>query len=175
MGKKEKLGLSIAVAIVFIALFDRLIISPINFSYKKINAEIKMGERQLVQGLRNLNQKEEIAREYKKYLPYMKSNYSEGEEVSKLLEDIEEMGRATGVAIDDIKPRPVKLVDIYKYYLIEIEAEAEMDALMNFFYQMSSSKHLYRISKIYINAKSKESSAVKASILVTKVVIQPVK
>lgn len=174
MGKKERIGFTIAALIVFAALFDRLVIAPIGFNFKKSNAEIKMNERQLVQGLRNLSQKDNIIKEYQKYLPYISSNYSEGEEVAKLLEDIESMGRDAGVAIADIKPRPPKQVDIYRYYLIEIEVEGEMTALMNFLHQLGSSKQLYRVSRVYISTKTREQSAVKTSILVTKVVVQPV-
>jgi len=171
MGKKQKMGLAVAGAILLVALFDRLITSPIGQGFKKVNSEIKMNERQLAQALRNLNQKDEIIREYDKYLPYIKSNYSEGEEVARLLEGIEGMGRDAGISIGDIKPRPPKEADIFRYYMIEIEAEGSMESLINFLYQLSSSKQLYRASKVYISSKDKESSAAKASMLVTKVVV----
>lgn len=171
IGRKEKVGLMIAGVIVFAAIFDRIIISPISVNFRKIDSEIKMNERKLAQGLRNINQKDEILREYQKYLPYIKSNYSEGEEVAKLLEDIESIGRNAGISIADIKPRPPKQADIYRYYYIEIEALGSMDNLMSFLHQLGSSKELYRAGRVLISIKSKETSTVKASILVTKVVI----
>ncbi len=171
MGKKEKIGLTIAAVIVFIAVFDRLITVPISQKFKKINSEIRMNEQQLAQGLRNLNHKEDIVREYQKYLPYIKSKYSEGEEVAKLLEEIEGISRTAGVSIADVKPRPPKQVDIYRYYYIEIEVESSMEALINFLHQLGSAKQLYRVNRISISTKEKNSSSIKASILLTKVVI----
>ena len=171
ISKKEKLGIALAGGIVLLAFLDRLIVAPIGFKFKKINAEIKANELQLAQGLRNLSQKDDIARQYQKYLLYIKSNYSEGEEVAKLLEEIEDVGRNAGISITDIKPQPPKQVDVYRYYLIEIDAEGRMDTLMTFLHQLGSSKQLFRAGKVYISVKEKETSTAKASILVTKVVV----
>ncbi len=171
IGKKEKMGVAIAAVVVFAAIFDRIIISPICGNFRKIGSEIKVNERQLAQGLRNIKQKDDILKEYQKYLPYIKSDYSEGEEVAKLLEEIEGMGRRSGISIADIKPRPMKKSDIYRYYFIEIEAVGTMEAVMDFLHKLGSSKELYRAGRVSISIKNKETSTVKASILVTKVVV----
>ena len=145
---------------------------PSELRLKKINSEIRSNESQLAQSLRNLSRKDDIKSEYQKYIQYIKSNYSEGEETAKLLEEIEDLGRNAGISITDIKPQPPKEVNIYKYYSIEVEAEGHMEALMTFFHQLSSSKQLFRVGKAYINVKDREVSIAKASILVTKVVVQ---
>lgn len=171
MGRKERIGLIIAAAIVIAAIFDRIVVAPIGVSFKKIDSEIKMNERKLAQGLNNIKQKDDILREYRKYLPYLKTSYSEGEEVAKLLEEIEGMGRNSGISIGDIKPRSSKQADIYRYYYIEIEAVGSMENLIKFLHQLGSSKQLYRAGRVSITIKDKESGAIKASILVTKVVL----
>ena len=171
MSQKEKLGLAAAVVIIGIALLDRVIAAPLLSGFKKLNYEIKTSEQQLAQSLRNLGQKEDISGEYQKYLQYIKSNYSEGEEINKLLEEIERMARNSGISINDIKPQPPKQVDIYKYYIIEIDVEGKMETLLTFLHQLSSSKELFRATKVYISLKDKETSTAKASILVNKVVV----
>ncbi|MDD5428270.1 MAG: type 4a pilus biogenesis protein PilO [Candidatus Omnitrophica bacterium] len=171
MGKKEKLGLAVAVLIGSLAFFDRLVLMPISAGFRKINSEIKLSERQLAQSIVNVNNKEAIAKEYQKYLPYVKLDYTEGEETAKLLEAVESMGRSAGISITNVKPQPPKDSEIYRYYMIEIEAEGKMDALMNFLYLLGSSKELFRASRIQITAKDKEASIAKASILITKVVV----
>ncbi len=168
---KEKMGLAAAGLIVFFAVADRLVISPISGKFKRINSEIRVHQRQLSQSLRNISHKDEIAGEYQKYLQYVKSNYSEGEEVAKLLEEIELLGHNSGISINDIKPQPPRRSGIYKYYLIEIQADGRMDTLINFMYQLSASKNLFRVSRIYVGVKDKEASIAKVSMLVTKVVV----
>jgi Tfp pilus assembly protein PilO len=171
IGKKERAGLAIAGIIVLFAVLDRLIIMPIAHNFKKANAEIRKNEKILAQGLINVGQKDDIAREYQKYAPYLKLDYSEGEAVAKLLEEIEGMGRGAGIDIADIKPQPPKQVDAFRYYHIEIEATGSMDSMINFLYQLHNSKRLFRASKIYITIKDRGTSTVKAAILVTKAVL----
>ena len=169
--KKEKFGLTIGIVIVLLALLDRIVMAPIGLQFKKVNSQIKANEMKLARDLRNLSQKDDIAREYQKYIQYVKSNYSEGEEVAKLLEEVEGIGSSTGITINNINPNPPKQIGVYKYYLIEIDAEGKMDALMAFLYNLGNSKQLFRASKVYISLKDKETSTVKASILVTKIVV----
>ena len=171
MAKKEKLGLTIAAVIVFLAFFDRLIASPVLLKFKKINSETRMYEQQLAETLLNLNQKDDIAKDYQKYMQYIKSSYSEGETVTKLLEEVENMARSSGISIVDIKPQAPKQAEGYKYFLIEVEAEGKMETLVAFLHQLAGSKELLRASKVYITLKDKETSTVKASILITKVAV----
>ena len=171
ISKKEKIWLALSFLIVLFAFSDRLILAPISLKFKRINSVIRMREAQLAQSMHNLNSKDEIAREYEKYLPYIKSDYSEEEEVAKLLEEIENLGRNAGISITDIKPQSSKQISIYKYYVVEIEAEGRMEALTTFLYQLGTSKQLFRASKVYISVKDKETSTAKASMLITKVVL----
>ncbi|MFA5143628.1 MAG: type 4a pilus biogenesis protein PilO [Candidatus Omnitrophota bacterium] len=170
MSKKERAGIAIAVAILLFAFLDRFVAAPIASKFRKINAETRMNEQQLAQNLRNLNQKDNIDAEYRKYLPYVKANYSDGEEVNKLLEVIENMARKSGLAIGNIKPQPPKQTDLYRYFLIEVEVEGRMDSIVVFLHDLAGSKELFRTTKIYITLKEKETSTARASILVTKVV-----
>ena len=61
--KKEKIGLSIAVAFIFLAFLDRVVIDPIKNKVQQVNREIEIAERELERDLRNLNQKEVITEE----------------------------------------------------------------------------------------------------------------
>ena len=172
MSKKEKTGIAIALTILVFAFLDRFVAAPISGKFKKISAETKMTELTLAQNKRNLTPRESISREYQKYLQYVKSNYSDGEEVNKLQEEIENMARSAGLAIGNIKPQPPKESDIYKYFLIEVDVEGKMDSLITFLHELAASKELFRATKIYITLKEKETSTARASMLVTKVIVR---
>jgi DNA-binding HxlR family transcriptional regulator len=171
LSKKERIGLFISVGFVVLALLDRLIISPINNRFEQINREIKISEKQLAHSLRNLNQKDIISREYQKYIQYVKKSASDEEETAKILGEIEELARSSAVYLVDMKPQTPRKVDFYKEYTVEIEAEAEMESLVNFLHQLNTSSHLLRAEKLRLNLKGKESSVIKAAILITKVLI----
>jgi len=171
LSKKEKIGLTIAVAFVSFAFLDRLVVSPIKNRIQQVNREIKITERELGRDLRNLNQKDAVSEEHSEIIKYVKKVGSDEEEVAKILGEIEELTRNSSVYLVDMKPQASKRVDFYKEYTVEIETEGEMESVVNFLCQLNNSTQLLRAEKIRINLKGKDSSTVKATVLITKLSI----
>jgi len=169
LSKKEKAGLFIAAAFVFFSILDRAVIAPINNGIKEVSHKIEANEKRLKEQLRYLNQKDAISREYQGYANAVEKKLSEEEETAKMLSEIEDLSKKSSVYLIDIKPRPSRQTDFYKEYMVEIEVESGMESLMNFLHQLNASPQLLRAEKLRISLKEKDSSAVKASLLITKV------
>ena len=168
LSKKEKTGLFIAAAFVFFSILDRAVIAPINNGIKEVSHKIEANEKRLKEQLRYLNQKDTISREYQGYANAVEKKLSEEEETAKMLSEIEDLSKKSSVYLIDIKPRPSRQTDFYKEYMVEIEVESGMESLMNFLHQLNASPQLLRAEKLRISLKEKDSSAVKASLLITK-------
>lgn len=168
VSKKERIGLMAAAAIVSLAFLDRIVVNPINRRIQQIAQEIKISEKKLTMGLRNLNQKEAIISEYSKYSQYFKGLGSEEETTAAILSEIEAAARKSNVNLLDIKPRASRDKGFYREYNIEVEAEGAMDSLVNFLYQLNLSEQLLRTERLRLNLKSKESPLIKASILISR-------
>jgi len=172
LSKKEKIGLFIAAIFIFLVILDKLIITPMNRKFRGLNQEIKMAENRLSRHLRNLSQKETVTMGYRKYIPYVKKIGSDEEEVAKILAEIEELARKSKISLAGIKPQAPKEVNFYKEYVVEIEANGIMECVTNFLYQLNNSTQLLRAEKLRLSSKGKEaSSVIKASILITKILI----
>jgi Tfp pilus assembly protein PilO len=172
LSKKEKIGLIAAVIAIAIMLIDRLVISPISNRIQRIDQEIKFSENKLSRDLRNINNKELIESEYKKYRGYVKrTSASDEEDVANILGEIEGLARSSGVSLVDIKPQAPKQADFYKEYPIEVEVEGSMEQIVTFLHDLNNSTQLLRAVKLRIGLKDRESSIIKASLLVTKISI----
>ena len=169
LSKKEKAGLLIAAAFVFFSILDRAVIAPINNSIREVSHKIEANEKRLKEQLRYLNQKDTISREYQGYASAVEKKLSEEEETAKILSEIEDLSKKSSVYLIDIKPRPSRQTDFYKEYMVEIEVESGMESLMNFLHQLNASPQLLRAERLRISLKEKDSSTVKASLLITKV------
>ena len=169
LSKKEKAGLLIAAAFVFFSILDRAVIAPINNSIREVSHKIEADEKRLKEQLRYLSQKNTISREYQGYANAVEKKLSEEEETAKILSEIENLSKKSSVYLIDIKPRPSRQTDFYKEYMVEIEVESGMESLMNFLHQLNASPQLLRAEKLRISLKEKDSSTVKASLLITKV------
>ncbi|MFH1199369.1 MAG: hypothetical protein V1650_04355 [Candidatus Omnitrophota bacterium] len=168
---KEKLGLAIAAIFILVVFLDRAIIGPINNRVKEINREIHLSEKQLERYVRQVRHKGLISQEYAKYKQQIKKVGTDEEETVRILAEIEALASKLGVRLVNVKPRPCLQIELGKEYSVEVEAEADMGALANFFYQLNASEQLLRIEKLSLVSKDKNSSALKSLILVTKIVI----
>jgi Tfp pilus assembly protein PilO len=170
LSKKERVGILAALAVIMVVLVDKLVISPVGDKVQRINQEIKFSEKKLSRDLRNINNKDAIESEYRKYKNYVKkSSASDEEDVANILGEIEGLARSAGVNLVDIKPQATKQADFYKEYAIAVEVEGTMEQVITFLHNLNSSTQLLRAVKLRIGLKDKESSLIKASLLVTKI------
>ena len=171
LSKKEKIGMSFAIAFMVIAGMDRLIVNPIRGRFQRVNQDIKIGEKQLGHDLRNVHLKEQIEEEFEKYVQYVERSGSDAEESKKFLGEIESLAQQSNVDLVDIKPQTPKTVDFYKEYSVEIEVEGKIADLTTFLHHINMSVQLLRVEKLRLNAKGSENNILKSSMLITKVLV----
>ncbi|MFH0986377.1 MAG: type 4a pilus biogenesis protein PilO [Candidatus Omnitrophota bacterium] len=168
--KGQKAGLIAAGMVVMAVFVDKLIISPTGATLQRMHQKISASEKKLSHDLRNINNKDFIESEYQKYINFVKKGAaSEEENVSNMLAEIEGLARAAGVNLVDIKPQASKQVDFYKEYSAEVTIEGSMEQIVVFLHKLNSSPQLLRAVKLRFGMKQKESSVVKAAMLVTNI------
>ena len=171
LSNKEKIGLSLAFAVMAIALLDRLIISPVRERFRRINQEIRISEKQLAHDLRNVHQKDQIAKLFDKYVEYVQRSGSDEEEVAKILGEIESLARGSKIYLANMKPQTPKEIDFYKEYAVEIDAEGEIASLITFLHQLNTSTQLLRVEKLRLSSNKKGDKTLKASMLIIRVLV----
>ena len=156
--------------IVLAVFVDRLVLNPMTVKLRRMSREIALNEKKLDQDLRNMQNKDLIESEYEKYKDFVKRiSVSDEENVSNMLSEIEGLARTAGVNLVDIKPQVPKEVDFYKEYAAEVTIEGQMEQIVVFLHKLNSSAQLLRAVKVRLGLKQKDSSAVKASMLVTHI------
>jgi Tfp pilus assembly protein PilO len=170
LSKGQRAGLIAAGVVVMAVFVDQLIISPTGAKFRGMRQKIAASEKKLSHDLRNINNKALIESEYKSYANFVKKGAaSEEENVSNMLAEIEGLARTAGVNLVDIKPQASKQVDFYKEYSAEVTIEGSMEQVVVFLHKLNSSAQLLRAVKLRFGIKQKESSLVKASMLVTNI------
>jgi len=170
LSKKERAGLIAACAIIMAVFLDRLVIRPVSAKLRRMDQEIALSEKKLSYDLRNINNKDFIESEYEKYKNFIKkSSASDEENVSNMLAEIEGLARSAGVNLVDIKPQASKQADFYKEYAAEVTIEGQMEEIVTFLHKLNSSAQLLRAVRVRFGMKQKDSSLVKASMLVTNI------
>ena len=171
LSTKEKIGLGLGIAIALLALFDRVVIGPLSAKTHYLNQEIRLAELDLCRGLRSLDEKESVTKEFQDYAKYVKQMGSDEEEMARFLREVENLAHKSSVNLLDVKPQMPQSKDLQKQFTVEAEAEGDMPAIIMFLHQLNTSDCLLRSEKIALKLIQKEKSLLRASILVTKIVI----
>ncbi len=171
LSKREKIILYAAVIFVSLTLLDRLIISPIASKMNSLDKQIQESESGIKRNLRILAQKDKILAEHAKYNSYVSSSGSEEEELTLILKEIESLANKGSVYLVEMKPAGIKSMGSSKKYLISLSCEAQMEQLTEFMYNIENSSKLLSVERYQISPKSKESSVVKCSLSIGKIVI----
>ena len=168
LGKREKI-LAIAVATLLLAfVFKLLIFNPL---LEKINsAELKIERAQL--GIRKylelVQQKEDILKAEKQIERYLNLKGTDEERMGAILSKIESEARKAGLSILDMNPQPMaKTKSIPIIYRVQLRAEADINKLFDFIFNLENSDILFKIDKLNLSSKDESSRILKieASIL----------
>lgn len=168
---REKMVLCAAVLALSAAFVDRVVVASLSRKAKELDAQIAAREAEIRKDLRIVAQKRRIEIQHVNYKPYLGTMSTENEEFTAFLKEVDTLARDNTIYIVDMKPTGTKAVGNAKQYLINLNIEAEMPAVVRFMYGIEDSKKLMTVEKYQLSPKSKDSATAKCSLLVSKLVI----
>jgi hypothetical protein len=160
--KIQKVLIFLVSGAIFIFLTYRFLSLGLQAKLKKINLQIKVEEEKLRQGLRIQKDKDKVLEEYKNYSSYFKVGSHDREIVAKFLKEIENITQESGVLVVNLTPEnQPEQIQGYKKFRADLKAEANIEQLYNFLYQIKDSKLLVKLDKISIAPKNEEASVLR--------------
>lgn len=171
LSKRERYILWVCVTVVLFSLLYNFVLEPAVGRWKSLGRELLAQRVKLEKNLRVIARKELARQDYERYAANVRQKGSDEEEMASLLREVETLASASGVHITDIKPRPVKDMEFYKRFVIEVESEAGIRELTRFIYQLQKSQQLLKVQKLRISAKGERTTALKSTMLITRVLI----
>ncbi len=170
LSSRERRIFQFAAGFILLLLVDQVVFTRVWDSYSLIEEQIAEAEGTYVRNLVNLKRQETVESDYAKYRSFIRPAGKDEEENASLLSEVEQLARSNQVVLVDMKPREVKAHQFHKEYSAELDAEAEMEALIKFIYELEQSPQLMRISNAKLNLKEAESTFVRVKLTVTKTV-----
>lgn len=170
LSSRERLILPLAAGCVLILLVDHAVFTPVWDMYISMEDRITEAEGTYVRNLVNFKRKEIVESDYEKYRSFIRPAGSDEEENASLLSEVEQLARSNQVVLVDMKPREVKSRQFHKEYAAELDAETEMEGLINFIYQMEQSPQIMKVSSAKLSAREALSNLVRARMTVTKTI-----
>lgn len=173
LSERERKILYVVVALLIVLFGYHGVWNPMREKLASMDDEIFAMQMKLRKAKIFIRQKPDVEEASKKFsnLEQMDAGTDE-EEIARLLNLIEQTARKNGVSLSDVKPEPVKSDKITKRYTIELNAEANLESLMPFIYEIERSPQTLKIERTHINPKEDKSVIMRANIVVTRLVVK---
>lgn len=169
--KRERNLFYLTMILIFVWVIHSFVIKPIIVKWNQLDDKIEVATLKLEKNIKMIDRKEKIKNEYENYASAVKMTGSEEEEMAKFLTEIESLASSSSTHIIEIKPRPSKKVQFYKKYLIELDAEGDINQLSKFIYDIQNSNQLLKVDKFSLGTKGAGTNLLKCHLLVSKILI----
>ena len=145
---------------------------PVTDKLDELNDQIFALQLKMRKAKTLIRQREDVKEEAKKFpnLEKMEAG-SDEEEIANLLALIEQTARKTKVSLSDVKPEQVQSDKVSKRYRVELNAESGITELIRFVFEIERSQELLKVEAVDSTPKEEESSILRSSIVVTRVVV----
>jgi len=169
---KEKRYIYITVTVLLITIFDRVVIGPFMSECGKLDKKIADQKEIVYKNMIILRYEDRIVDEVSIYSDYFIDDLSSRDElIACFLSEIEGYSKTAGTNLVNINP--VESIDDvgYTQFVLAVGCEGNLKNLLDFFYNIESSKKLIRIIDFEISPKSRESQDVRCNLTISKLII----
>lgn len=171
LSKNERILFGAAAISIGTLIIFYLILDPLKKKMTGLDSRIVAQEVKIKKFVRLLQNKEQILNEYDRHEKYFKTSGSDEEIQARMLGEIERMAKSCGVYILDMKPQPVKKINNYKKYIVDVQAEGGLEEFITFVYRLYQADLLYDLDRLNTYLKGqKEENIIKYDLVVSQVV-----
>lgn len=152
-------------------LLAGIAMGPVRGKFMALDEAIASQEKTLARNLRILAPavRGMIERDYRLYGERIQKRGSSEEENSQMLAELDRLAGDSKLTLLATKPQKTRIDSDFETYVVEIEIESEMPAMMAFAHGIETSSQLLRIDRLVIDAKG-GGAVVKGVLTVSKIV-----
>lgn len=173
LNKREQAILYTSLAVITAALIYNFGAEPLFKKWKSLDNEVKLVKIQLEKSISFIKDKGIIDKEYEQYASKLKFSGSNEQETTYIINELETTARASGLKIVNMIPKPIRDMEYYKRFIVDIETESSMKSLMMFIYKVKNSPQLLKIDRLRLNTKtSQEGLLIRASMVISRITIE---
>lgn len=173
LNEREKKIFYVVLALLVALVGYHGIWTPMTHKFSELDDEIFATQMRLRKAKTLIRQKKDVEDASKKYVNLEKMDAgTDEEEIARLLNFIEQTARKDNASLSDVKPQPGKSDRVTKEYTVDLNAEGELSALIEFIYELEHSEQLLRIEKVDMAPKEEKSAILRATLTVTRIVVK---
>ncbi len=158
LGKRERFLLYLIFGLIFSSLVFNFIVYPLWQNNQNLDREITLTGLKLVKYQEVLNRKAELENIYPESSPALRALEQKQDTLVAVLMELEHLSQKVNLKILDIRPQSATRTSEAKEASFDLRLEGDIEAFLNFIYEIENSVFLLRIKKILLHAKADSTS-----------------
>jgi hypothetical protein len=173
LSNTEKIIFYIALPVVLLAAYDRLLVGPALSSLRRLDDKIAHEEGVVKSNLKYLSYRGKIERERKAYEKYILSTPIDNKEINRnFLGVVETLSGQSKVNITRSVVTDTKELEGYTQYFANVDCLGTMENVLSFMHAINTTDELLKIINFRISPRrGEESGQVSVSLMISKLVV----
>jgi len=171
LSPRERIVFYATIGVVSMVLLDRMMVTPILNKINSLSEAIRSTEEEIEQSLIIVTQEKKIEGEASQHSSYLSKPEAEEKVITAFLKEIETLAKKSSVYLVDIKSSGRNVDGEVVKHFVKLNFEAQMEEIINFFYNVTTLEQLVKIEGYQVRPKSEGSSIIVCSISISKTVI----
>ncbi len=164
LSKREKYIFIATITFIASVLLYNFIFEPGLKKWQAANNEIITKRAKIDKGVRLIQKRDDIIREYNRYAKSTKN-------ISNILSDVENLADSLGIRTSNIKPGQAIEKGLYKEYSIELQIEGRFPEIIKFLSELIKLPTFAALKKCDFRAVTENPSIFKGTIILSKIII----
>ena len=164
-----RIGAIVLVALTVYGVFFR---TPCQ-NFLQLHRQISDTRGELIEMEFALLRQEQIQAEYNRFEKAILATGTDAEELAFVLKELEALARPIAMEIQSIKPLAPQAIGPYKKFLVQMETEGKVTAIMEFLYAVRASPKVLNIEQLRLRALRKGPNMLAASVLISRTSARP--
>lgn len=172
LGARERLLAVGGIAVVFILVCDKLVVTPWWRHVRRMGEEIRRSEQELLVDRKLLGHQADVAAAMAIYHDYVRTARSPDVEMGDLVREVEQLGSQSGVTLGNVTPLPAQRQSQYQEYSVDVQYYGTLEEAVRFLYAIQSSKWLFQVEKATLGLEKKGEERLLGTLRLTSVALQ---
>lgn len=168
--KREKIIFYITIAVFFFFLLFKFVIEGMFRLDQRLSQELKAKQTQLRRA-EQIAKKGSAQKDYEALIQALKMKRSSEEEMGRILSEVENMAKESGVNILNIRPQEIEDKKFFKRFGVDLRLEGTNQEISKFVFYLESSPLLLKIDKFNLNARSSQRGLLDAELTFLRLAI----
>ncbi len=171
LSSREKWSVALSLIVVIGGIFYYGVLLPSKEAQEAAEQKADGLKRKLIKEQQLIEQSLQITASYEEYVRLFVQEFSDDEQMSAIIAEIETVARQINLRFSQIKPDRVKNEEFYNIFAVNLTAEGKMEELTRFFYLLQNRPHLFAIKQLRLEKDPDNTSQLKAHLIVHRSLI----